>query len=99
MTNLKDKRFCNNSQFFENKHVLESEVETPQKIKIGFEVESEHQIKNDSGIFKYIDFVGKGKLSTKELEAVKAEMMDWTFEEEREYLENIKESYLEFYEY
>ena len=57
------------------------------------------QIVNDSAVFRYLKYVSEKKLSVKDLEVVKTFKSDWLFEEERENIMILKDSYEESYNY
>ena len=72
---------------------ISKDLKSTQKIML----ETFNKISNDAAVFSYLDFITQQKMTTKELEIAKTKVSDWTFEEEREYIINLKENYFENY--
>ena len=91
--------FGTETQTYKVQDLLEQLDKEKSKISETISFEFTNEIVNDSAIHAYLDRLLKQKMSTKELELIKAETSDTTFEEEKEHILDLKEVYEEFYQY
>lgn len=88
--------FAIESQTYKVYDLLEQLEKEKSKISETLSFEFTNEIMNDSAVHTYLDRLLSQKMPIKELELIKAETSDTTFEEEREHILNLKEVYEEY---
>lgn len=93
---IKAMDFAIESQTYKVYDLLEQLEKEKSKISETLSFEFTNEIMNDSAVHTYLDRLLSQKMPIKELELIKAETSDTTFEEEREHILNLKEVYEEY---
>ncbi len=91
--------FAIESPNFKLQDLLEDLQKEKSNIAETISFEFANEIINDSAVYTAFERLLNQKMPIKELELIKAETQDTTFEEEKEHIMNLKEIYEEYYEY